>query len=159
MNTPKMTGTTPMGSFGFSPALLGQSPAALFAKHRSPAPSGSFSSPGMLAALGVDLRSGNLNIGGSMGTPQMPRLPPDENKKRELAEILKLLGSRPGRISEAAVERLAKGMGYGCFLATPFWFFFFFRSAEKLRGGWIAIRRLWPRSPLCHWRRRFSYWM
>lgn len=113
-----MTGTTPMGSFGFSPALLGQSPAALFAKHRSPAPSGSFSSPGMLAALGVDLRSGNLNIGGSMGTPQMPRLPPDENKKRELAEILKLLGSRPGRISEAAVERLAKGMGLDCYKET-----------------------------------------
>jgi hypothetical protein len=41
----------------------------------------------------------------------MPQLPPDENKKRELAEILKLLASKPGRISIPAVERLAKGMG------------------------------------------------
>jgi hypothetical protein len=65
----------------------------------------------MLAALGVDLRGPAINIGGSIGTPQMPQLPPDENKKRELAEILKLLASKPGRISIPAVERLAKGMG------------------------------------------------
>jgi hypothetical protein len=97
------------GSYGFSPALLGQSPAALLAKHRSPLPSGNFNSPGMLAALGMDLRGG---ISVSATLQQMPQLPPDENKKRELAEILKLLASRPGRISETAVERLAKGMGY-----------------------------------------------
>ena len=111
--TPKMAGVTPnshaVGSFGFSPALLGQSPAAFLAKHRSPAPMGNFTSPGMLAALGVDLRGTGMNVGGAMGTP--PQLPPDENKKRELSEILKLLASKPGRISMSAVERLARGMG------------------------------------------------
>jgi len=48
---------------------------------------------------------------GVVGTPNMQQLPPDENKKRELAEILRVLATRPGRISVAAVERLAKGMG------------------------------------------------
>lgn len=104
MTTPKMlAGMTPnshaVATFAFSPALLGQSPAAFLKNHRSPMPSGNFNSPGMFAALGVT------------GTPSMQQLPPDENKKRELAEILRVLGTRPGRISVAAVERLAKGMG------------------------------------------------
>ncbi|KAA8892944.1 mediator of RNA polymerase II transcription subunit 1-domain-containing protein [Sphaerosporella brunnea] len=114
MTTPKMADMTPTphatGSFGFSPALLGQSPAALLAKHRSsPIASATFNSPGTLAAFGVDLRAGVVNVAGNVSTPS--QLPPDENKKRELAEILKLLASKPGRISVYAVERLAKRMG------------------------------------------------
>lgn len=108
--TPKMAGVTPnsqqiaSSTFGFSPALLGQSPAAfLNAKHRSPMP-GSFGSPNTLAGLAVP---------GSMGTPgTLAHLPPDEKKKRELQEMMKLLASRPGRISEAAVETLAARMGW-----------------------------------------------
>ncbi|KAI5851835.1 mediator of RNA polymerase II transcription subunit 1-domain-containing protein [Tricharina praecox] len=111
MTTPKMlAGMTPnshaVATFAFSPALLGQSPAAFLKNHRSPMPSGNFNSPGMFAALGVT------------GTPSMQQLPPDENKKRELAEILRVLGTRPGRISVAAVERLAKGMGLECYKDT-----------------------------------------
>lgn len=39
-------------------------------------------------------------------------LAPDETKKRELREMLRLLALRPGRISEEGVERLAKRMGW-----------------------------------------------
>jgi hypothetical protein len=111
MTTPKMTGMTPNshapGTFGFSPALLGQSPAALLAK----SPAANFNSPRTLAALGVDLRGTGLDVAGNIGT----QLPPDEKKKRELAEIVRLLSSKPGRISVSAVERLAKGMGLECY--------------------------------------------
>ncbi|KAI5812348.1 mediator of RNA polymerase II transcription subunit 1-domain-containing protein [Pyronema omphalodes] len=97
--TPKMTGSTPsaLGTFGFSPALLGQSPMAMLKHSRSPLPSGT--SPGMLVRLGMTPGMG------------MQQLPPDETKKRELEEMLKLLAQRPGRISIPAIERLAKGMG------------------------------------------------
>lgn len=120
--TPKMAGLTPnshaglgLGPFGLSPALPGHSPAATLlaaatGKHRSPVPSATLNSPGMLAALGVvDLRG--MAAAATAGTVGTAPLPPDENKKRELAEILRLLASRPGRISIPAVERLAKVMG------------------------------------------------
>ena len=122
--TPKTAGLTPnshaglgMGSFGLSPALPGHSPAATLlaaatGKHRSPLPSATLNSPGMLAALGVvDLRGMAAAAAAAAGTVGAAPLPPDENKKRELAEILRLLASRPGRISISAVERLAKVMG------------------------------------------------
>lgn len=111
MTTPKnLAGMTPGGSFGFSPALLGQSPAALL-KHKSPLPSGGFgSSPGAISALGIGLGVGN-SMGLNMGSTPAGQGPPDENRKAELAEILKLLHSRPGRVSELEIERLAKGMG------------------------------------------------
>lgn len=118
MTTPKMAAMTPNSlgnAFGFSPALLGHSPAAasqfLLAKHgRSPLPGSggpipNYNSPSMLSALGI----------GSTVPPGVAALPPDESKRRELSEVLRLLASRPGRISAEAVERLAKGMGYGKF--------------------------------------------
>ncbi|KAI5805821.1 mediator of RNA polymerase II transcription subunit 1-domain-containing protein [Geopyxis carbonaria] len=111
MATPKMTGMTPnslgAGSFGFSPALLGQSPAAIL-KHRSPVPSGNFHSPGMISALGMSGMEISMNVTSNMGVVQGSQ---DETKKKELSEILRLLRSRPGRVSEAAVERLASSMG------------------------------------------------
>ncbi|CUS06731.1 unnamed protein product [Tuber aestivum] len=94
MTTPKMAGTTPNmgGAMSFSPALLGQSPSHLLSlKHRPSA----FNSPDM-AGLG--------------GVPQIS-VPGDESKKKELGDILKLLATRPGRISEEGVERLLKRMG------------------------------------------------
>ena len=130
--TPKMAGLTPnshagvgMGTFGFPSTLPGHSPAATLlgtttGKHRSPLPSASLNSPGMLAALGVvDLRGAAAAAAamqaaaaaGTGGLAEATQLQPDENKKRELAEILELLASRPGRISIPAVERLAKVMG------------------------------------------------
>lgn len=105
MTTPKMAGMTPNsltgGSFGLSPALLGQSPAAALSKMRSPAPSGNFSSPAMMSfnIPGMDqaLNAGNL------GTA--------DNQKPELWEILRILAARPGRASLTSIERLAKRMG------------------------------------------------
>lgn len=109
--TPKMTGMTPNslgGTFAFSPALLGQSPAAahLLNKHRSPAAlQAGFSTPDALAAMHM--------VGMGMTPSAIPQImPPDESKKRELSEILRLLALRPGRISEEGVERLAKRMGF-----------------------------------------------
>ncbi|KAF8428767.1 mediator of RNA polymerase II transcription subunit 1-domain-containing protein [Tirmania nivea] len=59
----------------------------------------------MVAGLGrtpAYLQSGGLGIG----------LPGDENKKRELEEILRTLALKPGRISIEGIERLAKRLGY-----------------------------------------------
>ncbi|KAL7270175.1 hypothetical protein RUND412_007126 [Rhizina undulata] len=125
MTTPKMAGTTPnsLGVSFASPALLGASPAAaaaLIKHHRSPAASGlphNFNSPEALAAIGLSL-GGNINgVGVPLGMPGI-QLPPDENKKRELADILRILALRPGRISEEGVERLAKRIGLECYKDT-----------------------------------------
>lgn len=123
MTTPKMPGMTPgslSAAFTFSPALLGASPAAahhLLNKYRSPAPlNAGFTTPEALAAMGMGMGMGltpgagmTPNTSAGLGIP--PILPPDESKKRELSEILRLLALRPGRISEDGVERLAKRMG------------------------------------------------
>lgn len=64
----------------------------------------------------------SINFGQGMGrTPAYLQnqavfgmgLQPDENKKRELEEILKTLALKPGRISVEGIERLAKRLGYG----------------------------------------------
>lgn len=117
MTTPKIPGMTP-NTFPFSPALLGQSPAAhqLISKHRSPAPlQPGFSTPEAIASMGIGLTPSASGSAGNLGIPQISmagmNMPPDESKKRELAEILRLLALRPGRISEEGVERLAKRMG------------------------------------------------
>lgn len=125
-----MTGMTP-GSLGaaftFSPALLGASPAAahhLLHKHRSPAPlNAGFTTPEALAAMGMGMVGMGMgmtpgagmtpNTSAGLGIPTiMAGMPSDESKKRDLAEILRLLALRPGRISEDGVERLAKRMGW-----------------------------------------------
>lgn len=116
MTTPKIPGMTP-NTFPFSPALLGQSPAAhhpQLSKHRSPAPQlqPGFSTPEAMANMGIGLTpnafsASNLGIIPQINMTGMS-IPSDESKKRELAEILRLLALRPGRISEEGVERLAK---------------------------------------------------
>jgi len=53
----------------------------------------------------VYLQNGGFGIG----------LPSDENKKRELEEILRTLALKPGRISIEGIERLAKRLGYGIY--------------------------------------------
>ncbi|RPB13401.1 hypothetical protein P167DRAFT_564580 [Morchella conica CCBAS932] len=124
MTTPKIPGMTP-NTFPFSPALLGQSPAAhqLISKHRSPAPlQPGFSTPEAIASMGIGLTPSASGSAGNLGIPQISmagmNMPPDESKKRELAEILRLLALRPGRISEEGVERLAKRMGLDCYKDT-----------------------------------------
>lgn len=120
---PGMTPGSLSAAFTFSPALLGASPAAahhLLNKYRSPAPlNAGFTTPEALAAMGMGMGMGmgltpgagmTPNTSAGLGIPTI--LPPDESKKRELSEILRLLALRPGRISEEGVERLAKRMGW-----------------------------------------------
>ena len=130
--TPKVAGMTPKASgpgqlnsglsLGFSPAVNVNSPAALAASRRgqgylqvsSPANFPLTFTPNtaaaaeMVASLGrtpAYLQNGGFGIG----------LPSDENKKRELEEILRTLALKPGRISIEGIERLAKRLGYGIY--------------------------------------------
>ena len=124
--TPKVAGMTPKAGslnpslpLGFSPSVNVNSPAALAASRRgqghlqvsSPANFPLTFTPNtaavaeMVAGLGRTPAYGGFGIG----------LPSDENKKRELEEILRTLALKPGRISIQGIERLAKRLGYGIY--------------------------------------------
>lgn len=126
--TPKVAGMTPKSSahgplnpglpLGFSPAFNVNSPAALAASRRgqghlqvsSPANLPLTFTPDTAAAAEMVASLGRTpaylqNAGFGIG------LPSDENKKRELEEILRTLALKPGRISIEGIERLAKRLG------------------------------------------------
>lgn len=123
--TPKVGGLTPgPANFGFSPSVNVNSPAALARRGGhlvigSPANFPLTFTPNTAAAAEM---VASINFGQGMGrTPAYLQnqavfgmgLQPDENKKRELEEILKTLALKPGRISVEGIERLAKRLGYG----------------------------------------------
>ncbi|KAI5811697.1 mediator of RNA polymerase II transcription subunit 1-domain-containing protein [Peziza echinospora] len=127
LSTPKPPGMTPgpLSNFTFSPA--NNSPAGSLShqlrQHRgSPAnvpltfTPNSAAAAEVVAQLGNYVSSGGHNI--AVRTPAFLQnqigLPPDENKKRELEEILRTLATVPGRISIEGIERLAKRLGLEC---------------------------------------------
>jgi len=131
--TPKFAGMTPKAggagllnfglSLGSSPAVNINSPAALAASRRgqghlqvnSPANFPlTFTNTAAEMVAGVGRTPAYLQNGGYGAG-----LPSDENKKRELEEILRTLALKPGRVSIEGIERLAKRLGYGIY--APFW--------------------------------------
>lgn len=120
--TPKVSGLTPgPANFGFSPAVNINSPAAFATQRRghlqigSPANFPLTFTPNTAAAAEMV-----ASMGFGQGIGRTPAsfglsLPPDENKKKELEDILRTLALKPGRISMEGVERLAKRLRYGIF--------------------------------------------
>ncbi|KAF8477026.1 mediator of RNA polymerase II transcription subunit 1-domain-containing protein [Kalaharituber pfeilii] len=125
MTTPKIAGMTPgaMANLTFSPAV--NSPATLAAqlRHRgSPANYQLTFTPNTAAAAEA---VASLGLGSGLGrTPVYLAnqialtVPSDENKKRELEEILRTLALKPGRISVEGIERLAKRLRMECWKET-----------------------------------------
>ncbi|KZF18960.1 hypothetical protein L228DRAFT_251497 [Xylona heveae TC161] len=94
------------------------SPASHFAqrghKHATSTPNAAaltFDSPSAAASLGLNL----AGIGTPSGMGGLVNARSDEEERaRRIEAILQLLRSRPGRVSEEAVERLAKRTGLDC---------------------------------------------
>ncbi len=109
---------------GHHPTKAGKSPFNPSGLHSSPIatsnppsnPSINFDSPSAAVALGLNLGSiGSLDgslVGGSFNGAGHPRS--DEERKEKLEIILSLLRTKPGRISEEGVERIAKRTGLEC---------------------------------------------
>lgn len=123
--TPKVSGLTPgpIANLGFSPSVYVNSPATQRRGQNlaigSPANLPLTFTPGTTAAAEM---VSSLGYGGGLGrtpvylqnsTGAFGPLAPDENKKRELEDILRTLALKPGRISVKGIERLAKRLGYG----------------------------------------------
>ncbi|KAI9797155.1 MAG: hypothetical protein M1835_001828 [Candelina submexicana] len=99
------------GKSPFNPTGLHSSPIAT--SNPPSNPSINFDSPNAAVALGLNLGSiGSLDgslAGGSIVGAGHPRS--DEERKEKLENILNILRTKPGRISEEGVERIAKRTG------------------------------------------------
>lgn len=165
--TPKVGGLTPgpMANFGFSPSVHVNSPAAQRrGQHLAIGSPASFPltfTPNTAAAAEM---VSSLGYGGGLGrTPAYLQnstgvfgvSAPDENKKRELDEILRTLALKPGRISVEGIERLAKRLGYG---SLPTYIIIAVSSGVELGSAWAQpLRIVMEKSRMRSNMRKFLY--
>ncbi|KAF2096577.1 hypothetical protein NA57DRAFT_58481 [Rhizodiscina lignyota] len=136
------TGSSGKGSQGVAGGLLGSSPAGMNIDSPAALAMGLGQMGGVEMGLGMSMSGisqmgfGNLGmgmeIGGSRGV--QGRAMDDEERRKRLEQVIAMVGSRPGRVSEESLERLGRRLGLDTQCDPPL--------GQGKGANWNGVRQL-----------------